>query len=134
MNYKIRQLSNLFILNNVNQKEQSVADQHHCVYQYICNRDGCKTNNLYSNSNLYSIQFKFILDSTLKTLVQLNHLKFVHSIDKVATADLIIPNVSIVKYSSDLLGMHSYDLILSFISYRIFILLLMYYSILAKCR
>ena len=41
MNYKIRQLSNLFVLNNVNKKEQSVADQHHCVYQYICNRDGC---------------------------------------------------------------------------------------------
>ena len=97
--YKNRKLSNLFILNNTHRKEQSVADQHHCVYQYVCNRDGCNAAQTYIGFNSCSIAIRFRYHT--QTLVQLKKtFGGVHNIDKVATADFI-PNVSIVKYCSD---------------------------------
>ena len=108
--YKNRKLSNLFILNNTHRKEQPVADQHHCVFQYVCNRDGCNAAQTYIGFTTCSIasRFQYLIrnSSSIK-----KHLKGVLNIDKVAMADLI-PNVSIVKYSSDKRDLMFYEALL----------------------
>ena len=108
--YKNRKLSNLFILNNTHRKEQPVADQHHCVYQYVCNRDGCNAAQTYIGFTTCSIatRFRYLIQNSSSIK---KHLKGVHNIDKVATADLI-PNVSIVKYSSDKRDLMFYEALL----------------------
>ena len=108
--YKNRKLSNLFILNNTHRKEQSVADQHHCVYQYVCNRDGCNAAQTYIGFTTCSIATRFRYHTQNSSSIK-KHLKGVHNIDKVATADLI-PNVSIVKYSSDKRDLMFYEALL----------------------
>ena len=110
INYKKRKLSNLFILNNTRRKEQSVADQHHCVYQYVCNRDGCNAAQTCIGLTTCSIATRFRYHTQNSSSIK-KHLTGVHNNDKIATADLI-PNVSIGKYSSDKRDLMFYEALL----------------------
>jgi len=93
--YKGRKLRNLFINNKPKPPIPDVANSHHVVYQYNCNRDGCNaTNEKYIGYTACSVWERFKMHTQSGSIKR--HLKDKHNIAKIARKELV-DDVTILK-------------------------------------
>ena len=95
--YKSRKLKDLFIKNNVHSNKE-FGDRHHCVYQYVCPRDGCNSAQSYIGHTTCSLTSRFRFHTQNSSSIK-KHFKNVHAVDKIKTAELL-QNVTILKTSA----------------------------------
>ena len=93
--YKSKKLKNLFIKNNVHSKNRETGQQHHCVYQYSCSRDGCNSTQTYIGYTTCTIFNRFKMHTQNSSSIK-KDLSDLHQKNKISAADLIL-NTKILK-------------------------------------
>jgi len=86
--YRGKKLRSLFIRNKQTSQAMDVANRHHVVYQYTCNRDGCNTTNTtYIGYTACSIWERFKMHTQAGSIKR--HLLEKHDIVRVARRELV---------------------------------------------
>ena len=87
--YKTKKLSNMFIKNKPIYENPDVAKRHHVVYQFSCSRDGCSaSHNSYIGYTTCTVGDRFRMHTRDSSSIK-KHLKSVHNINRITSAELI---------------------------------------------